>query len=88
MAFGVGKPVVFITETLSDKEPWETLIQAALFCQNAIHSLGVTDVELEEQATDVPFAATKELNTFIDPARTSSMVFLEDLINKMDSKIR
>ncbi|KAL7906942.1 hypothetical protein GGI35DRAFT_487411 [Trichoderma velutinum] len=63
----MGKPVIFIIETLTDSEPWETSIQAALSCRNVIHSMGITDVEVEiQQVIQVPFAVTKELEAFTD----------------------
>lgn len=64
-----GKPVVFIIETLSDSEPWETSIEVALSCRNVIRLMGITDVEVEiQQVTQVPFAVSKELDAFTDSA--------------------
>jgi hypothetical protein len=64
----MGRPVVFVIETLTDSEPWETSIEVALSCRNAIRSMGITDVEVEiQQVTQVPFA-NKELDAFIDTA--------------------
>ncbi|KAL6816724.1 hypothetical protein V8C40DRAFT_281883 [Trichoderma camerunense] len=75
----MGSPVVFVIETLTDSEPWETSIEVALSCRKAIRLMGITDVEVEiQQVTQVPFA-NKELDAFIDitskaAASTPSMV--------------
>ncbi|KAL6689847.1 hypothetical protein J3F84DRAFT_224927 [Trichoderma pleuroticola] len=76
----MGSPVVFVIETITDSESWETSIGIALSCRNVIRSMGITDVEVEiQQVTQVQFATTKELDAFIDTASkaaasTSSMV--------------
>lgn len=75
----IGSPVVFVIETLTNSEPWETSIEVALSCRNVIRLMGITDVEVEiQQVTQVPFAK-KELDAFIDiaskaAASTPSMV--------------
>ncbi|KAK4061338.1 hypothetical protein Trihar35433_9665 [Trichoderma harzianum] len=75
----IRRPVVFVIETLTDSEPWETSIEVALSCRNVIRLIGITDIEVEiQQVTQVPFA-NKELDAFIDiaskaAASTPSMV--------------
>ncbi|UKZ81913.1 hypothetical protein TrVFT333_009690 [Trichoderma virens FT-333] len=85
-------PVVFIIETLSDLEPWETSIEAALACRTVIRSLGITDVEVEiQQVSEIQYAATKELDAFIDdlkcPANASLIsnppTELEDIVDNV-----
>ncbi|KAJ4857727.1 hypothetical protein T069G_08624 [Trichoderma breve] len=64
----IRRPVVFVIETLTDSEPWETSIEVALSCCNVIRLMGITDVEVEiQQVTQIPFA-NKELDAFIDIA--------------------
>ncbi|KAK4075171.1 uncharacterized protein Triagg1_4835 [Trichoderma aggressivum f. europaeum] len=83
----MGRPVVFVIETLTDSESWEESIEVALSYRNAIRSMGIADVEVEiQQVTQEPFATTKELDAFIDTA-SKAVASTPSMVGEHDSRV-